>query len=151
GRDDGVPALVEIGADALVQELVDVGLTLAVDRGVAGMDRGAVDAAVQPRGRGGGELAVGARRAAHGAVEDVLVGAGARLEGVGPATAGVWQVRKETSCGRVTMSVVDQPASSSACSDGGAASRGCSTSIWVCSKAALRRGPSTWRSLAPIP
>ena len=35
-------------------------------------------------------------------------------------------------------------------SDGGAASRGWSTSMCVCSKAALSLGPSTCRSLAPM-
>ena len=45
-----------------------------------------------------------------------------------PAMTRIWKDRKATSCDRVTISVVDQPASSSLCSAAGLASRGWKTS-----------------------
>ena len=79
GRDDGVPALAEIGGDALVEQALHVVLALRVGRGVPRVHRGAVDAAVEARRRGGGQLALGPRQAGIGVVEDVLVGPRAGL------------------------------------------------------------------------
>ncbi len=52
---------------------------LGVGRGEAGMHRGAVDAAVQARRGRRRQLALGARQAGLGIVEDVLVGPRARF------------------------------------------------------------------------
>ena len=61
GGDDGVPARIEIGADAVIEKALHIVVALGVMRGEACMHRGAEDAAIQARGRGRRKLALGAR------------------------------------------------------------------------------------------
>src|SRR5207245_10820309 len=76
----GVPALVQAqvgaGGDALAEETVYVFGALAELGGESGVNGGAIDAAIQSRGRGGSELPLGAR-GATGRVEDAPVSGGA--------------------------------------------------------------------------
>src|SRR4051794_22750044 len=68
--DDGLPALAKLQggdrADTLVEQPIDVRFALAELGREPRVDRGAIDAAVEARGRGGGELALGAGGAAVG-------------------------------------------------------------------------------------
>jgi hypothetical protein len=86
GGDDGVPALSEIGADAGVEQPVDVTLALRIGRRVACVYGGAIQAPVDARGRRGGQLALAPRQARVRVVEDVLVGARPGLQRVGVAS-----------------------------------------------------------------
>jgi len=62
-----------------------------------------------------------------------------------PATTLIWNARNDVICDKVTMSVVDQPASNNGCNAAGAASRGWNTSMCICSNAVASRLPNTRR------
>src|SRR5256885_1525708 len=84
-RDIAVPARAEIGADAFVEQALNIVAALGMDGRETRVYGCTIDASVIARCRCGRELALGPRQTVSGIVEDVLVGLGPGFENLGVA------------------------------------------------------------------